>query len=222
MNSKAAVLEAHPIIVLETIVDRYGGELDLTFSRYKVGPPGDQERRSRATFEIKARRATRAWLKNELRDLGQDDELALHSCLSLGGLRFHFFMIDYQLDCSLPVVRNLGVGILAETRFAPPVSAQRPPQLYTFETGRCYHQYADLLMPEPAWHRYLGSLLLLTPACQTPVVDVRWIGHALRRGYAALRWSHNTKRYLSMPKLVDRSATVTYQTALGSAQDDSE
>jgi hypothetical protein len=46
-------------------------------------------------------------------------------------------------------------------------------------------------------------LLLLNQNDLPPMVDIRWVGHALRRGFAALRWSCNTNRYLSMPQLLE-------------------
>jgi hypothetical protein len=78
------------------------------------------------------------------------------------------------------------------------------PRLYSFKTGRSYHQYADVLMLESDWHGFLANLLLLNPAGGDPRVDARWIAHALKRGYTALRWSHNTMRYMAMPSLVDK------------------
>jgi hypothetical protein len=209
--SLGLALEAHPIAVLKAIVARYGAELRLTFSRYEIGPPGDQERRRRATFEIDAGRTTEAWLQNELRRLGQDEELALHSHVSRGRVGFHFLMVDYEQNCSLSLVRDLGLSVLGETSLAPSVTRGQPLSLYSFETGRSYHQYADVLIHESDWHHHLGSLLLLNRPCEPPIVDVRWIAHALRRGYAALRWSQNTTRYLSTPRLVDQSTAEDHQ-----------
>ena len=37
----------------------------------------------------------------------------------------------------------------------------------------------------------LNNLSLLTPCRKIDVLDFRWIGHALTRGYAALHWSLN-------------------------------
>jgi hypothetical protein len=216
MNVESSTfLEKHPINVVEAIVARYGTRVVFTFSRYEVGPPGDQERRPRTTFEIGARHATKLWLEKQLSDLGPDEELALHSRVSCEKRWCHLLMIDYERNCSLSEVRNLGLRVLSEIQFAGLTDPQNPSRIYSFETGRCYHQYADLLIPENAWYHHLGSLLLLTPPCEAPLIDLRWIGHALRRGHAALRWSHNTRRYLLMPRLVDEIMVETSQRCLG-------
>jgi hypothetical protein len=215
MNFEVATsFDTHPISVIRAIVDRYGPDLVLTFSRYQIGPPGDQEKRRRTTFEVLAGRSTRLWLQKQLRNLGPDEELALHSRVSIETAVYQMFMIDYEQSCSFSQVHNLGLKVFAETRFAGPLDPQSPARLYSFETGRCYHQYADLLIPEAAWHLYLGSLLLLTPPREASMIDIRWIGHALRRGYAALRWSHNTGRYLLMPRLIEETAVQIANVAL--------
>ena len=204
-------LDVHPAAVLKAIVARYGPELGLTFSRYEIGPAGDQERRRRSTIDVEAARTTNAWLENQIRSLGPDEELALHSRVSRGGDWLHLIMIDYEQDCSLPLVRDLGLSILSKTDIVPYGNGGGPPSLYSFASGRSYHQYADVLIREADWHHHLGSLLLLNRPCERPIVDVRWIGHALRRRYAALRWSHNTTRYISMPRLVERATPASSQ-----------
>jgi hypothetical protein len=71
-----------------------------------------------------------------------------------------------------------------------------------FETGRSFHGYFPGLIPEQAWLGYLGRLLLVNSLEGPQVIDSRWVGHALIRGFTALRWSHNTNRYLAIPHLV--------------------
>jgi hypothetical protein len=72
-------------------------------------------------------------------------------------------------------------------------------RLAVFETGRSFHGYMPAVIEESVWPKYLGRLLTSNETDRTPIIDTRWIGHALVRGFSALRWSHNTSRYLQMP-----------------------
>jgi hypothetical protein len=205
MSEESSVIKAHPMIVLGGIQARYGTKLELTFSRYKVGPPGEQEERRRRALHIDIDRATGAWLRSSLLELGCDEELALHSKVNLGGASFHIPMIDYDRDLPIPQLRDLGLRAIKRTDYWLPPAFLGPARLYSFRTGRSYHQYADVLIPERAWLGYLGNILLLNHRSELPVVDTRWVGHSLRRGYSALRWSHKTTRYVSEPTLVDEA-----------------
>lgn len=70
-----------------------------------------------------------------------------------------------------------------------------------FESGRSFHGYGGRLITHNEWIQFMGKLLLCNPKDRDPLVDPRWIGHRLIGGYAALRWTHNTDQYLSLPKL---------------------
>lgn len=205
MSEASSVIKAHPIIVLGGIQARYGTKLELTFSRYKVGPPGEQEKRRRSALHIDIDRATGTWLRSILLELGPDEELALHSTVSFGGSSFHIPMIDYDRDLSIRELRDLGLRAIKSTDYWLPPALLGPARLYSFRTGRSYHQYADVLIPERAWFRYLGNILLLNQPSEPSIVDARWVGHSLRRGYSALRWSLKTTRYVSEPTLVDEA-----------------
>lgn len=200
--------EGH-LAVLHSIVARYGAELHVTFSRYEVGPPGDQQGRRRTAVQVKAGDVTRGWMHREIATLRSDEELALHSRVSAGGESMHIIMVDYEPSCALPQVRQLGVRVLRNAEFRPSSSRSSLPGLYTFESGRAYHQYSDVLVEDSRWHQHLATLLLLNSPGEPSVVDARWIGHALRRGYAALRWTQNTSRYTSIPRCIDRTSVGT-------------
>lgn len=73
-------------------------------------------------------------------------------------------------------------------------------ELLLFDTGRSFHGYFPELISAEVWPKYLGRLLTLDEPANAPMIDTRWVGHALVRGFAALRWSHNTTRYLQMPR----------------------
>jgi hypothetical protein len=121
--------------------------------------------------------------------------MAWHSHVEYKGEVFHIPMIDFAGRPRLEELQRVGRRLAA----AMDVGGD----FIFFDTGRSYHGYSAELIPEKAWNGYLGELLLLNQPDVLPVVDTRWVGHALARGFAALRWSHNTDRYLTMPCLVD-------------------
>jgi len=206
LEQGVAPAATHPIVVVEGLLARYGENFELEFSRYRIGPPGDQFSRPRTTFVVSAFEITRDWLSRELRNLKSDEELALHSRTLHSGKLAHIPMIDFDNDLPLPMVRELGARVLHRLTVPPrDTETDNHPTLYTFETGRSFHQYADVLVSATDWNEFLGNLLLLNPLADRPRVDIRWVGHALNRGYAALRWSRHTERYVSIPRLVDRS-----------------
>jgi hypothetical protein len=184
---------------------RYGAGIALTFGRYQVGPPGDQENRRRMTFEAVAESVTSDWIELQRQTLAWDEELALHSLVRLRGRPAHIFMIDYEPGVSLPLIRALGLVALQEAIEITPIETPLQPTLLSFESGRSFHQYADVLISDEAWHHHLGSLLLMNPPADRPVVDARWIGHAIRKGYCALRWTRNTDRYRLAPRCIERA-----------------
>ena len=47
----------------------------------------------------------------------------------------------------------------------------------------------------------MGSLLLVNPPhSSNNIIDTRWIGHRIRSGFSALRWSNNSGTYKAVPK----------------------
>ena len=72
-------------------------------------------------------------------------------------------------------------------------------KLMIFRSGKSYHGYVPVLYTYPQWLYIMGSLLLLNYPNKQPVTDHRWIGHRLRGGFSALRWSCNGANYSSLP-----------------------
>jgi hypothetical protein len=83
-----------------------------------------------------------------------------------------------------------------------PLGKHRVAHAYVYSSGRSFHVYYPTLITHDEWVRFMGSALLLNMTHHAPVVDQRWVGHRLIGGYAALRWSCNTKTYRSMPERV--------------------
>jgi hypothetical protein len=119
--------------------------------------------------------------------------MAWHSYVTRNGLGFHIPMVDFVDQPNQPALHDLAM-IISEVGFQGDFAF--------FETGRSFHGYFPGLISERMWADYLGRLLLVNQPNHSPTVDARWVGHALMRGFAALRWSHNTDRYLAMPQLV--------------------
>jgi hypothetical protein len=174
------------------IIAHYGSDLVFTYSRYEIAPPGLQAvARRTPPIQIHAFDLTREWLYDRLSKLGPTEELAWHSLVERQGLAFHIPMIDFVDQPGQSVFRKPSmiaseIGLEGDFAF--------------FETGRSFHGYFPGLIPQQVWPGYLGRLLLVNESDGPPVIDSRWVGHALVRGFAALRWSHNTNRYLAMPK----------------------
>ncbi|MGH7258844.1 MAG: hypothetical protein ACREIM_10735, partial [Nitrospiraceae bacterium] len=172
-----------------------GGDLVFTYSMYEVAPPGLQAQAPRTPVrQVLASELTVDWLVHRLRELGPAQELAWHSRVEYKGAAFHIPMIDFVDRPANFELRALSRVLTAEMN--------ADCQFAFFQTGRSLHGYLPEIIPEDVWPKHLGRLLTMNQSDGPPVIDTRWIGHALVRGFAALRWSHNTTRYLQIPRLV--------------------
>lgn len=186
----------HPVRLVERLAATRGKDLVFTYSRYEIAPPGQQAAAPRSpALRVSARDVSPDWLVERLAELGPSEEIAWHSWVEHKGVGFHIPMIDFNERPPNSELRRLGAQMVAVMDIAN--------NFAFFESGRAIHAYSTALIPENAWNRYLGELLLLNDRDRPPIVDVRWVGHAIVRGFAALRWSCNTDRYLGMPHLVN-------------------
>lgn len=193
--NNALTVEQHPSLVVEKIVARWGSDLIFTYSRYEVAPPGFQALAPRSpVLQVSACDITPDWIADRFAELSPKEELAWHSWVECRGVDCHIPMIDFVGRPRYSTICALGQMLAAEISFAG--------DLALFNTGRSFHGYFPDLIPEHSWPRYLGHLLLLNQHDRQPLIDTRWVGHALVRGFTALRWSHNTDRYKAMPSLV--------------------
>jgi hypothetical protein len=193
------LVEEHPYSVAEEIAGRYGVDLVFTYSRYRIAPPGHQAVAPRsAAFRVAAREVTQEWLGERFAELGPNEEMAWHSLVESGGVSSHIPMIDFIGRPPDSVLRELDRKLTGEMGLNG--------HLVVFETGRSFHGYFPDLIPGHVWENYLGQLLLINEPALPPVIDARWIGHALVRGFTALRWSHNTNRYRAMPSRLSVSS----------------
>lgn len=188
------IVEGHPCLVTEEIAARNGRDLTFTYSRYRVAPPGLQAVAPRsAVLKVAAQDVTQEWLVERVAELGPDEEMALHSLVESKRGVFHIPMIDFIGHPAKKLVSEISRMVKREMGLTS--------RLILFDTGRSFHGYFPDLIAVETWSRYLGELLLFTEPDESPVIDTRWVGHALVRGFTALRWSHNTNRYLAMPRL---------------------
>jgi hypothetical protein len=191
--SNALIVEEHPILLVEKIVARWGADLIFTYSRYEVAPPGLQALAPRsAVLRVPACDVTTDWIGDRFAELGPNEEMAWHSWVESRGVGSHIPMIDFVGRPPHSVLHELGRMLAAEMGLSG--------HLVLFETGRSFHGYFPDLIPEHAWPKYLSQLLRLNEHEGSPIIDTRWVGHALVRGFTALRWSHNTNRYGAMPR----------------------
>lgn len=68
-------------------------------------------------------------------------------------------------------------------------------KLHLFSSGHSYHAYATgALLDYSLWKKWLSDLLLVDPAnARVRVIDTRWVGFSLGKGWTALRLTANTK-----------------------------
>jgi hypothetical protein len=192
--TNAFTVQQHPLCLVEKIAACRGADLVFTYSRYEIATPGLQAaaRRSPA-LRVPARDVTPDWLMDRFAELGPNEEMAWHSWVECNGVGFHIPMIDFIGRPDDSVLRELSRLLAIEIGLTG--------NIVFFDTGRSFHGYFVDLIPDDDWPRYLGRLLVINEHDRPPVIDTRWVGHALVRGFAALRWSHNTNRYLAIPRL---------------------
>jgi hypothetical protein len=196
--SNALIIQEHPGLVVEEIAARRGPNLIFTYSRYEVAPPGLQAIAPRsAALRVSGTDITTDWIARRLSELGPTEEMAWHSWVESRGVGFHIPMIDFIGRPARSVLCEVGRALASEMGIDA--------QLIVFDTERSFHGYFPGLIPERDWHKYLGELLLLNENNRPPLIDARWVGHGLTRGFTALRWSKNTNRYPAMPRLVPRA-----------------
>jgi hypothetical protein len=195
--SKTLIIQDHPGLVVEEITAKHGHDLVFTYSRYEVAPPGLQAIAPRSdVLRVSGSEITTEWIAHRLSELGPNEEMAWHSWVDCRGIGFHIPMIDFVGRPARSVLCEVSRALAAEIGIEA--------ELIVFDTERSFHGYFPDLIPERAWPKYLGEMLLINEDNHPPVIDTRWVGHGLLRGFTALRWSKNTNRYPAMPRLASR------------------
>ena len=136
----------------------------------------------------------------------KDGEMALLSKTTLGsGKIYHIPMIDFG-------TRNLAEAAEIPVNLIFPNS--REVKFYLFKSGRSFHGYFNQLLSHDEWVKYMGRLLLLNVPFRNEVVDSRWVGHSLNKGYSGLRWTANTIGYPVSPAEPTVDPTSVYEDEL--------
>jgi hypothetical protein len=177
--------------VIRQICDRYGDDLTFQFSRYRYRPRSLMDERQ--IFSVHADEISPEWLYRELERLEADQELALHSLVSIGGRDSHLRMIDFD-----------GFSEQHLTSLAKVLTEAEIESMRYFFSGRSFHGYStELIDSQGEWVDFMARLLLSNFPMRVKVVDSRWVGHRLLARYSALRWSANTARHLQYPEALD-------------------
>ena len=189
------IVEEHPLFVIDQIIARHGAGLIFTYSWYQIAQPGFQAKAPRSdVLKVNAIDLTSDWLVQRFAELGPNEELAWHSCVEWQGASFHIPMIDLLDSPPEPSLHELSRTLTREMNLWG--------DFIFFNTGQSFHGYFPDLIPQEAWHQYLSQLLVFSRHGSPQIIDTRWVGHALGRGFSALRWSNNTSRYRAMPRLL--------------------
>lgn len=164
----------------------------FTFSKYKY--IADSLFDEREIIKVKGEHISEQWVREQIGALTENQELALHSLVSIKGKTRHIPMIDFSLEdeFSVDVYHRLGLYI----------SKNILSRVLFYSSGRSYHAYSLRLLSTREWLEFMGRLLLINPPNTSSIIDTRWIGHRLIGGYSSLRWSNNTNQYLSMPQKI--------------------
>ncbi len=193
---KPPQINSHPIVLVPRWLASIGHGWSAHFSRYVYKPQSLNDQR--VLMQLPLERVTERWLEQELSDLEPNQELAMHSLLVKGRRIRHIPMVDFaaKTDAIDEVVRWADHDLRIH--------------LQLFSSGRSFHTYGLEPVPQSAWLRLMGMLLLANLPNQPPVIDTRWVGHRLLGGYASLRWSKNTTDYAAWPTLLQSSDLRSY------------
>ena len=182
---------SHPFLLIHHFTKKYGSGIIFEFSKYKYVKNSLLD--FRKPFKVQANELTEEYLKHLNNSLEIDEEYALHSKVILGNSKtMHIPMIDFD--------RKYLLSKWDLIKQVLPLEITR--EFYIFESGKSHHGYSLHFLTIDEWIDFMGLLLLVNVnSGQKHITDPRWIGHRLRAGYSALRWSHNSGLYIQIPKL---------------------
>lgn len=170
--------------------NKISSSIILSFSKYKYIPQSFSDQR--VSFGLPLYQLNEMSLFNIISDLGEGEELAIHSIVSDIGREFHIPLIDFG---------NKDMSVIDSSPLKE-LSNHWGMTFQIYSSGRSYHAYGNRLLSTPDWIKFMGSLLLLNKPGVYKLIDDRWIGHRILAGYAALRWSNNSSHYKKIPSRV--------------------
>lgn len=183
---------SHPYWHVRSLVERYPKIAAVSMSYYEYEPAKIAEKRRNWNISSKDFLDERNIIEIiEMAPL--NCEVALNSeFLCHGGAICHLIMIDMSTGAR---------AHLDKLRFF--LGDQLFDEISWYGSGRSFHGYGSRLLSKDEWVRFMGLLLLANMPNVAPTVDPRWIGHRLLAGYAALRWTKNTKFYKALPARIE-------------------
>jgi hypothetical protein len=158
-------------------------------SYYENGIPGTGITKHRKIVHSKD--MSEQTISELLQNCPVNHELALHSRLWIDNICYHLPQIDF----AHAEYNNYFLSKLHT------IKSWHGGKLYVFKSGNSFHGYHDILLRPTQWKAYLGKLLLCNEIGAPTVTDTRWAGHALAKGFSALRISMNTPAYRQIPVL---------------------
>ena len=171
------------------------GSRNTVFEFCEYEPHRKYEKQAQTLHKVPATDVEK-WVERSTRSLRFGFELGLSSRVFLTNahdLKMHIPMLDLK--------GTQQSGIAAINSFLQGEMPQAG-HFSWFASGRSFHAYGDQLLDEACWERFLGCLILLGTASNSPVPDIRWIGHRLKDGFCCLRLTNNSNRFKRVPALL--------------------
>jgi len=166
----------HPGLVAADV-----GNVVLRIYQHIVGLASDDPNRStRVIYSPRDEVEDRLTLISDL--FGEEYGVAITSTVSNGVLQRNLLL----LDCSLPVSdeneQDLRMSIRSMQRHLPGLA---PGML--LRTIHSYHLVGFNPLTLEDWQAQMAKSILVRTVNGQPIVDVRYVGHSLERGYGSLR-----------------------------------
>jgi hypothetical protein len=184
----------HPYWHVKAIAERHPQLLTLQLSYYVYTPQSLADQRR--ILEVPRHQFLHPpSVEQLLQSCRHNEEVAFHSLAKFAnGQSRHLPLVDMATDVSSSLVDVN--AFVQDGEFSG---------FTWYESGRSFHGYGSGFVTFGNWLVLMGKLLLCNPRVGSPLVDPRWVGHRLIGGYAALRWTWNTKQYLAGPKRLQPS-----------------
>jgi hypothetical protein len=184
------IAEDHPYFFLASLLAKENAIFHLSKYVYTSDTIFDE----REYLSVASSELTVDWVNHAIASLRSDQELALHSRVTIKERTLHIPMIDFSLEDALDS------RIIDRMRMFLPRDVMN--SIAIFNSGRSFHAYSTTLISPKNWIELMGRLLLINPRNGNQIIDARWIGHRLIGGYSSLRWSNNTQLYADIPKRI--------------------
>ncbi|MEQ1091401.1 hypothetical protein ABLT91_13810 [Acinetobacter pittii] len=182
---------SHPFFFLKNFLDS-----DSTYSLSKYIYLPDSLSDERIITQVSGYNFDLNFVNTTICSLDYDQELAFHSIIKTKyGKKLHIPMIDFSTD-------NLNIDVYY--RLKNFIDYKILSNMVFYSSGNSFHAYSSKLLTHKEWLNFMGSLLLVNPPHSSHnIIDTRWIGHRIRSGFSALRWSNNSGTYKAVPKKTD-------------------